>query len=219
MPTPVHQTPQHDAQPTGVGPGRVRGPYRTGRARQKEILEEATVAFARDGYRGGSLRDIAGTIGVSAGTILHHFGSKEQLLIAVLEHRDRHSGDTVKQYTSSARVVDGVRRIVIEDEQQPGLMRLYVTLAAEAVSADHPAHDYFVQRYATLSNFIVEALRREGYQPPAGETLDDIASLVLSTIDGLQLQWLLNPNFSMIDRFDSMLATHGLLEFGATSKG
>lgn len=188
-----------------------RGPYRAGRARQREILKASTEVFAQDGYRGGSLRDIAGAIGVSPGAILHHFGSKEQLLVAVLEDRDLHSGDTVIQHRRSGHVIDGIRQIVIDNERRPGLMRLYTTLAAEAVSVEHPAHRYFVDRYATLSGFIIEALEREGYQVPPGQTFEDIASLILSAIDGLQLQWLLNPTFSMIGRFDAMLEAHGLL--------
>lgn len=209
MPSP-EQGAAGQAAPTAGGRA-ARGPYRTGRARQREILEVSIEVFAQDGYRGGSLRDIAGAIGVSPGAILHHFGSKEQLLVAVLEDRDLHSGDTVMQYVRSGRVIEGIRRLVIDNERRPGLMRLYTTLAAEAVNAEHPAHRYFVDRYAMLTRFIVEALEREKYQAPAGQTFEDIASLILSTIDGLQLQWLLSPTFSMTDRFDAMLAAHGLL--------
>lgn len=209
MPSPEQEA-AGQAAPTAGGRA-ARGPYRTGRARQREILEAATEVFAQDGYRGGSLRDIAGAIGVSPGAILHHFGSKEQLLVAVLEDRDQHSGDTVMQYMRSGHVIDGIRCIVIDNERSPGLMRLYTTLAAEAVNTEHPAHHYFVDRYATLTRFIVEALEREGYEAPAGQSFEDIASLILSAIDGLQLQWLLTPTFKMTDRFDAMLVAHGLL--------
>ncbi|CAM5633814.1 HTH-type transcriptional regulator BetI [Streptomyces tendae] len=215
MPSPEQES-AGQADPTAGGRA-ARGPYRTGRARQREILEAATEVFAQDGYRGGSLRDIAGAIGVSPGAILHHFGSKEQLLVAVLEDRDLHSGDTVMQHMRSGHVIDGIRHIVIDNERRPGLMRLYTTLAAEAVNTEHPAHRYFVDRYAMLTRFIVEALEREGYQAPPGQTFEDVASLILSAIDGLQLQWLLTPTFSMTDRFDAMLAAHGLLALSTRS--
>ncbi|MEU1472410.1 TetR/AcrR family transcriptional regulator [Streptomyces sp. NPDC005761] len=212
MPSPE----QGAAEPAAPNAGRAaRGPYRAGRARRREILQASTEVFAQDGYRGGSLRDIAGAIGVSPGAILHHFGSKEQLLVAVLEDRDLYSRDTVMSFMESGHVIDGIRHIVIDNERSPGLMRLYTTLAAEAVNTEHPAHRYFVDRYAMLASFIVETLAREGHQTPPGQTFEDTASLILSTIDGLQLQWLLSPTFSMIGRFDAMLAAHGLMDLSS----
>ena len=61
----------------------------TGRARQKQetaraVLEAARAEFERVGFDAANLRTIAARAGVSAGTIIHHYGDKQQLLHAAL---------------------------------------------------------------------------------------------------------------------------------------
>src|ERR1700750_2172301 len=56
--------------------------------RKKAILVAANHHFAHHGFRGASLRDIARDAQVSLTLLNHHFGSKYQLLSAVIDsHR------------------------------------------------------------------------------------------------------------------------------------
>ena len=52
--------------------------------RRSRILRSAARAFAASGFKGASLRDIAADAEVSLTLVDHHFGSKEQLLEAVV---------------------------------------------------------------------------------------------------------------------------------------
>ena len=52
---------------------------------RERVLQVARVLFAERGYRGTSLRDIAKRIGIKAPSLLHHFPSKQQLYLAVLD--------------------------------------------------------------------------------------------------------------------------------------
>ena len=52
-----------------------------------KILNAAQYLFAREGFKGTSLRDITGMAGVNIAAINYHFGSKEALLKAVLERK------------------------------------------------------------------------------------------------------------------------------------
>lgn len=53
----------------------------TGRRR---VLDAAAELFVSQGYAGTTLRQIAGAAGIKAGSIYHHFDSKEELFVAVL---------------------------------------------------------------------------------------------------------------------------------------
>lgn len=64
-------------------------PRRTRRAEQRDatsssVLEAARAEFESAGYEGANLRAIAARAGVSAGTVLHHYADKRELLHAVL---------------------------------------------------------------------------------------------------------------------------------------
>jgi len=56
------------------------------RSRREEILEQATRRAGRDGLAGVSIGQLAGDLKMSKSGLFSHFGSKEEMKIAVLEH-------------------------------------------------------------------------------------------------------------------------------------
>ncbi|KGE03096.1 TetR/AcrR family transcriptional regulator [Pseudohaliea rubra] len=53
--------------------------------REQEILRAATELFASNGFHTTSTRRIAEAAGVSEGTVFHYFGSKHDLMLAILD--------------------------------------------------------------------------------------------------------------------------------------
>ena len=76
---PGQQSPGQTAVP-GAGTGRAS----QGAAKRQVIAKAATAVFLRDGYAAASMDEITAAAGVSKQTIYHHFGSKEQLFLAVI---------------------------------------------------------------------------------------------------------------------------------------
>ncbi|GAA4334605.1 hypothetical protein GCM10023162_38280 [Klenkia terrae] len=64
--------------------GAVGGPVRRG-SRRGDILDAFTAMVAERGYDGTNFGDLAAGLGLSKGTIVHHFGTKEQLLTELHE--------------------------------------------------------------------------------------------------------------------------------------
>jgi AcrR family transcriptional regulator len=54
--------------------------------RQEQILKAAAALFVKQGYAGTSIRDIGNQVGLLAGSVYHHFPSKEDLFVAI--HRE-----------------------------------------------------------------------------------------------------------------------------------
>lgn len=51
--------------------------------RRAEILRAAEELFAKKGYSGTTVRDIADSVGILSGSLYHHFTAKEQLVEAI----------------------------------------------------------------------------------------------------------------------------------------
>ncbi|MET0297709.1 MAG: TetR/AcrR family transcriptional regulator [Microbacterium sp.] len=181
---------------TKTGTKRPRGEYAKSAATRTAILDAALEVFAESGYRSGSLREVASRVGMSEAGLLHHFRSKSALLQAVLDHRDELSRSVV-----DFNLPDGVaslRALVLLAERNastPGVVELYCTLSAEATSPDHPAHAYFVNRYKYVRESITGSFERV---EAAGRLLPGVDPLraavaTVALMDGLQVQWLLDP--------------------------
>jgi len=144
------------------------------------------------------VQDIADKVGLTHAGVLHHFGSKDQLLVEVLAHRDR---DDVANLEGQ-RVPGGLDffrhlvRTAFENARRRAIVRAFAVLSAEAVTAEHPGSDYFLIRYRTLRDEALQAFRtacaERGIEEP--ETIEHAAAAILAVMDGLQVQWLLDPD-------------------------
>ncbi|MCP9949958.1 TetR/AcrR family transcriptional regulator [Actinomadura madurae] len=171
--------------------------YAKGRARRREILLAALNAFAEQGFRATSMREIAEMVGLSQAGLLHHFSSKNELLEEVLRLRDEEQRAFNERFgrRDGLNAVRYLIDLVELNARQVELVRLYTVLAGESVGAGHPARPYFLERYATVRERVADRLRdaRDCGDIRADVDLQDVASVLIAVMDGLQIQWLHDP--------------------------
>jgi AcrR family transcriptional regulator len=159
--------------------------------RRAEILAAALEVFSERGYRGASLAAVAERVGLTQQGVLHYFHSKDALLIEVLRLRDEMD---VREIDGSKRLAD-LERLVASNATKPGLIQSFTVLSAESVTDDHPAKKYFVDRYSDVRAKLATSLKSElGAPGPSGLSAEEAATLLIAVMDGLQLQWLLQPD-------------------------
>ena len=172
-----------------------RGSYAKTEARRKEILEAAFQVFASNGYRSGSIREVADIVGMSEAGMLHHFPSKVALLEGVLRTRDDHALETVDPAKQTGvEFIRGLITLAEFNSTIPGVVELFCVLSAESTAADHPAHEYFRDRYDWVTRMVSDALtvmQNEGQLRP-GIQPTGVAKTFIALMDGLQVQWLLD---------------------------
>ena len=178
--------------------------------RRAEILAAALEVFAERGYRGASLAAVAERAGLTQQGLLHYFPNKDALLIEVLRLRDALDTRAVPDGKGG---VEDLERLVRHNATMPGLVQSFTVLSAESVTDDHPAKDFFTERYAHLRAAIAQNLAESG-ELPAGLSPAEAAPLLIAVMDGLQLQWLLSDErVEMAGAFRGML---GLLRGPST---
>lgn len=194
-----------------------RGPYKNGIRRRQQIIENASAAFALQGYSGATLREIAQRVGVTPGAVLAHFHDKEELLLAVL---DRFTHETQSIHESGATGLAwflGYPALIRYQMAHPGLNELFLTLATESWDPAHPAHDWVAEHYDSLVGDALRNLRiavEAGDVAPMtdGQMRTEVRSLY-ATMDGLQLQWLNGRSFEVgevfVDYFRTTLKRWG----------
>lgn len=165
--------------------------------RRREILKTAFETFGAKGYNKAPLTEIADQLDITHAGILHHFGSKDQLLLEVLRYRD----DSVREDLQGHRLPPGMgmfRHLVktaFINTERPGIVQAYAVLSAESVTEDNPGREYFESRFRGLRLEVVEAFmtvcQARGIDRDSQVVLRASAAII-AVMDGLQVQWLLD---------------------------
>ncbi len=186
-----------------------RGPYAKTAALRLKILETCIEMFGQTGFHSMTMKEVAQRVGISNTGLLHHFASKDELLFGVLGLDDERRkqfflerGLAVMSIPDDVDEIKSLLKTLVTSELQPGLIELHSTLAAEAASPDHPAHESYRNRYANVVRYYTQAFQALA---AAGEMKTDaepeaVAGMFVALTDGLQLQWLYERDTLRLER-------------------
>ncbi|MBV8658908.1 MAG: TetR/AcrR family transcriptional regulator [Burkholderiales bacterium] len=167
------------------------------------VLESAARVFARKGYLGASLDEVAADAGLTKGAVYWHFKSKSDLFFALLNSRfeqevGEHLPAALKQDMQFATPKEGLKALlgnvlqrVREDEDWPRLMLEFMSQARDPEVRARLGTAYR-EAYRMSGELITHQYTSRGQQPPM-----DPAKLALfwsALMDGLVLAWLVNPD-------------------------
>jgi len=163
--------------------------------RRMALLDAATEVFARDGYLGASMRDVADIAGITTVGLLHHFPNKVALLRAMLDRRDER---VVERFGDlhSAPTLEGFMKFLklsmsfsVEDPRE---CQASVMINTESLSDKHPAFPWYQKKFESVHGHAQAHLASlvEGGEIRAGVDVKALAQEIFSMMDGLQIQWL-----------------------------
>jgi len=165
---------------------------------RERLIAAATRILAERGLEEATVKEIARAANVNQGLVHYYFGSKEALLVEVVQEAARRSSREMAALRLSTSGVSlpeaALLRVKARTERDPDAYRLRYELFALALR--HPA---LREEVASLLAKGREGIGH-GIQAALGEEFlerEGLAAVLLACYDGLALQKLIDPDFDL----------------------
>lgn len=143
---------------------------------RKRLLAAAAAVFARRGFHGASVEEVASEAGYTTGALYHQFKGKSDLFQALL---DEHVAERVREYTETfaggetldAQARGGANRWMAFLREEPDFFPLFIEFWAESIRdpelrARFAAH--LATFHETFAGHIEQGARDVGIELPEG---------------------------------------------------
>ncbi|MFB9393613.1 TetR/AcrR family transcriptional regulator [Streptomyces coeruleoprunus] len=168
--------------------------------RRRAMVDAAITLFAAQGVRGTGVAAVAERAGVTPSALIHHFGSKDGLVRAVLEEVDRRALERLSIPRDARPTLREAFDWFVRDAEHTAatdreLAALHTTLTAENLAAGTALHTWFRDRGRALRGHLVTLFTHAAATGTARADLDPpaLAAEVAAFLEGANLLWLLDP--------------------------
>jgi AcrR family transcriptional regulator len=167
---------------------------------RERLLTAARSVFARSGFHGASVEEIASEAGFSTGALYSNFESKEDLFLALMEREiDRHAqeiADAVRAKASVAeRATGGARQWMAMIEREPEALLLFMEFWAYGVrdaQVRPKVAARFAQMRGVLTRLIADGVR--DFELELELPAEQLAIAIDALADGIARQKLADPD-------------------------
>ncbi len=174
--------------------------------RQAAILQAALVVFARHGYGGSSIRDIATEAGIAQGLLYRYFASKEALLQAIMEQGMRDVLQSFAEAHAGASPESQLELLIRHSfalvGQHQDFWRLSYSVRMQPDVLDQLRDAFRVWREAILST-LEEHLQAVGYPHAVVE-----AALLFAQIDGVAQHYVMDMDGYPLEEVTEAIVRH-----------
>jgi AcrR family transcriptional regulator len=187
---------------TSFKPSRLSGRGAAGDTRER-ILWSAAELFAERGYDAASIREICARARVTRPSLYWHFGNKQGLLSAVIDHVGRTWIEEVRAYALTRNRPEERLDAFLESwrvliEKHSDLLRVYLSVALQPGSVPEEVVESVRRSRAEILAAMSDGVERSlGDQVPEADVL---IALCLAQIHGVLLHYMLDPGSLDLDR-------------------
>jgi AcrR family transcriptional regulator len=177
---------------------------------REHLLQAAAVVFARNGFHGSSLDEVAAAAGFTKGAVYSNFKSKEDLFVAVLDHRIQTQVgafmDALGDFTKPPEETQPLIRDIVDstwDDEGSALYLEFVVYAARNPEAREKLAALLERQHAAIAGVIRKEYERLGAEPDY--PIDVLATISSALFEGLGVTRLINPALVNRDTVDAVL--------------
>lgn len=170
-------------------PQQVR-PNRRGARSRELVLDAAEQVMAEQGYEAASLARIVEVSGIPMSSVYHYFGSKDGVLVAVMERGaerffaslpvlEEPLADPVEHLEAMLQLVSSAL------EEHPDFLRLLIVMTAQPLHGEQRGVHEVIDRVRNTARARLRyEMQRAFGVDPDGRTADRLARFALASIDG-----------------------------------
>ncbi len=165
-------------------------PNRRGARSRETVLDAAERLMAEQGFEAATIARLVEEAGVPPSSIYHYFGSKEGVLLAVMERGAERFFDSVPEVTERLGPPAEHLGVVVATvagtlEQQPDFLRILVVMAAQPPTAGDGQVERVVDRVREMALRRLRAQMGIAFRiDPGGADADHLARFALVAFDG-----------------------------------
>jgi AcrR family transcriptional regulator len=178
-------------------------PNRRGARSREAVLDAAEGLMAEQGYEAATVAALVEEAGVPPSSIYHYFGSKEGVLLAVMERGaerffealpaiDRRVGSQAEHLQA---LVDTTATTL---EEHPDFLRILVVMAAQPINAGQGKVHQVVNRVREMALVRLRAQMAIAFQiDRKGKMADHLARFTLAAFDGAFVAYQSHPDVTL----------------------
>lgn len=158
--------------------------------RRRELLDALVTEFAKAGIGDRSLREIAAAVGTSHRMLLHHFGSRDELLLSIVEEVERRQMALLSELPPEPEKAIAAMWANLRRPELRPFERLFFECYARGAQGEQPfarmlpgAIDMWLARAVSTGSTPDPALTRLGLAVARGLLLDLVATEDLAGVD------------------------------------
>jgi AcrR family transcriptional regulator len=179
---------------------------------RRRLIDAGEAVFARSGYHGASVEEIAREAGASTGALYSNFAGKEDLFLALFEERIAADVRDYSQIAAAGATVEEQARGAADHwmailRERPDYFPLFIEFWAYAIREPRlrkrVAGQFAALRYASARLFL-EGAGRQGISL-SGEAGELLGILINALANGLALEKLADPDAVPDSLFGDML--------------
>jgi AcrR family transcriptional regulator len=170
-------------------------PNRRGVKSRELVLDAAERVMAEHGYQAATVARVVEEAGIPLSSVYHYFGSKEGILLAVMERgADRFFADLPRWDRRAGRPAEHLAAVLVGAvralERHPHFLRLLIVLAAQPPAMDDGEVQAVIGRIRDQARQLLRAqIGRAFGDDPDSPATDQLARFALAAIDGAFLAW------------------------------
>jgi AcrR family transcriptional regulator len=179
---------------------------------RQRLLEAAEAVFARHGFHGASVEEIAREAGATTGAVYSNFAGKEDLFLALFEASTASQVGEYSEIFSAGTTLEeqargGADRWMQILRERPAYFPLFIEFWAYAVREPR-VRERFAQRFAafraTMSRLVLEGAQQHSL-PLTPELAERLGIVINALGNGLALEKLADPGAVPDELFGDML--------------